>query len=392
MFMKRISLLLILLAACQPTSTPSPVGPTGPTGPTTLAKDPTVCDGGTSTCTKWLSACKKDCKVIMDSARRATCTEGCDDALDSCVAECKASSDPATFDAKTADWDDKPEPPTPESDTCGGVDQECCDEAPYPACQDGLVKTQGNDGQGGTFCGCTATCTKNLLDQKNQGKDDCDNDHICIAQDPSKAPSSTNKLNCVPSLCDPSKASGTGTSLDEGCGYPSPRCSQLFPTKTWGLCQPHCAPHSSMLSCPAGQLCYATYGMAGQQIVPLNVCAAKSGNVADGAACTFTLGGNVSSGFTATENCGADKYCDLTEAAGASRKCRTACGVQDPTNGQVGADNGACSAATQKECSRFLSNITGIPAPSGQNPAAWNQQLTDVAEDQGAMFYCKDTP
>src|SRR5687767_10030763 len=118
-FMKRAPLLLVLFvfAACVPTTngntptSPTAKGPTGPTGTATKTDPTAVCEGGASSCSKWLSACKLECKnKISDATKRAECSDGCDDALDECVDACKDSSDPDEFDAKSEDWDGKPEP------------------------------------------------------------------------------------------------------------------------------------------------------------------------------------------------------------------------------------------------------------------------------------------
>lgn len=401
--MKRVLVFGLLLTAACPgdntngnTNGTSPQGTNGTSGTTNnnnnnTNTDPTaVCDGGASTCSKWLSQCKKDCKVIGDATKRTECTTGCDDALPDCVSACKDASDPAKWDAKLEDWDGKPEPPKPTSDECGGADQECCaDDSGFDACQEGMVKLEGDDGQGNTLCGCATACKKNILDQKNKQQDDCDETHICIALDYTKAPSTTNPLSCLPAMCDPTAASGKSDTLDPGCGYPQPRCGGIFTTKPkFGFCNPHCVPHSADLGCTtAGQVCYPTYTMvqSGQQsqILQLNVCGTKTGSVADGAACTFAIAGAINTGYTASENCAADTFCDITQPAGANRKCRKSCGV-DGANGVTG-DNTACASATVKSCHKFLGNLSGVTGLTGITGG----QLAAAAEQQGPMYFCK---
>ncbi|MCC6807910.1 MAG: hypothetical protein IT381_10840 [Deltaproteobacteria bacterium] len=401
--MKRASLLLVLLSACLPQITIPPGGitPTG-TGPTggTSATGPSgsaATEACATSCGKWLTQCKKDCKVITDAAKRATCTEGCDDAVEACSDACKASSDPEKFDPKNEDFDGKPEPPKATSDTCGAAEQECCTDAQFDECQDGLLKLESEDADGNPVCGCMTSCTKNILDSKNKGADDCDGTHICVPQDPSKAASASNKLFCLLAMCDPAGKPANGTSIDEGCGYPQPRCAGFAPSKpNFGFCQMHCVPGVAQLGCPAGQLCYATYTSVpapsggGNQIMPLNVCATKTGTGADGATCAFSVTGSITAGFAGTENCAANNYCTLDD-----KKCRPACATQNAQTGQPAADNAKCATATDKNCGTWLSNLAGVPPPSGVTGAQatqWQQQVKAAAEDQGPMFYCKKNP
>jgi hypothetical protein len=391
--MKRLPLVLLLIAACQvPTGPNTNLGTQSTTGPTgnqnntnTTTTDPkTVCESTTGSCAKWLTQCKtKDCKVIADSTQRASCQSDCDTALDSCYSACESETDPTTFDAKASDWDGKPTPPKATSDTCGAADQQCCTDPQYDTCQTGLLQLSGSDGQGNTLCGCVQKCTKNILDQKNKGADDCDANHVCIAQDYTQAPSTKNPLSCVPAMCDATQASGNGHTVDAGCQYPQPRCQAPIPTKkAWGLCNPHCIPHMAELGCATGEVCYATYTTVMNQIMPLNVCGTKNGTVADGAACTFTFGGDPTAGLTATENCAANEYCDLSQPAGANRKCRTNCGVEGSTG--ITGDSQGCNAAVSHTCNEHLSNVTGITGVTGVTAG----QLLSVAQQQGPMFYC----
>jgi hypothetical protein len=391
--MNRLNLLLCLsMVACNVTVPPSntPASTQGTTGPTnsntnTTDDDKTaVCEGSTSSCSKFVKTCKNDCKSITDATAKKECNTACGEALEGCVEACKASDDPDLFDAETEDFDGKPEPPPTTSETCGNADQECCAEAGLDDCQAGLLKLTNTDADGNTVCGCVTPCKKNLADQANQGKDDCDATHICIPQDLSKPVSASNKLFCVPSMCDPATAVGDGKSIDPGCGFPQTTCSPVG-KPTFGFCNFTCTPGSETMACPAGQSCYATYVTDKNSYIPANVCASKVTPAINNSTtqCTLTVTGAPATGYSATDNCGGGRMCDLK-----TDRCVKPCGVENQQTGAIGPSGGLCTGENSTTCSPIYSDIAGIPAPSGANATDWKAQGKEIAEQQGLMYEC----
>lgn len=391
------------MVACNVTvPPPGATGPSGPSGTTPTGTPPgdeeedpaaAACEGSTSSCGKFVTKCKTECKDLSTAAERKTCTTGCNEALDGCVEACKDSDDPESFDAEDEDFPGKPEDKPTTSDECGGVDQlACAEDSGFDPCQEDNLEVPGADENGEEVTFCRASCAKNIL-ETTDGKDDCDATHVCFPTDFNNANAPT---ACVPSECDPATATTDGFSVSPGCAYPFARCG-AWAKPAFGFCNFNCTPHDEDNACPAGQECIATYTTVTegnqQLLMQVNLCSANAASATktQGQECTITITGDTTAGLKATDNCANGLLCNPNGPSGAvqgsGRTCAKNCGTfdGDPADGTYGptGDPTACAGVAGTTCKATLSDIATLPYPS--NP----QLPKQIADGQGEMYMCR---